>query len=312
VIFHALLKDVLFDLLTYPVFAVLIGLEMALSWYHNLKLYTFKDTITNLSCSAAEAVVDVAMKSTGLLLLLFFNRYAVWHTENHVLYWTLLFLGQDFMYWFLHWVDHNVRLFWAVHVTHHSSEEFNLTVAVRSSVLQPLYRNIYYIPLALLGFHALDILLMYAICNTYGFFIHTKAVRKLGLLDYFMATPSNHRVHHASNVKYLDRNMGMVLVIWDQIFGTYAAEEEEPVYGLTKNVESHNIINVITYEWRNMIADLRTPGLSFRQRFMYVFGPPGWSHDGSRQTAKQMREELELQSSPPMSLNEEEPELVME
>ena len=289
-------KDVLFELLTYPVFVFFISLELIISAYEGYKLYSFKDTATNLLCSALNAVFDLATKGLALAMFIYLGRFAPFHISNPYIYWTLLFLGEDFLFWFLHWVDHNVRFFWAIHVTHHSSENYNFTVAIRSSVFQPLYRNFYFIPLALAGFNALDILLMFAICNTYGFFIHTKLVKKLGFIDSFMATPSNHRVHHASNIRYLDMNMVMVLVIWDRLFGTYTREEEEPVFGLTQNLHSYNIGTVILHEWKKMLHDIKQP-ISFKDKLMYIFGPPGWSHDGSTKTAKQLRAELAMQET---------------
>jgi sterol desaturase/sphingolipid hydroxylase (fatty acid hydroxylase superfamily) len=299
--------DLIFNILTTPVYIVFIGLEMCINFYRHLHLYNKKDTINNILLSLLETGIDLALKGVALFVLMYFNRYAPLHISNAIWYWALLFFAEDFMYWFLHWADHNVRLLWAVHVTHHSSEQMNLTVAIRSSVFQPVYRYIFFIPIALAGFHAADIILMYAICNAYGFFIHTELVGKLGFLEYFMATPSNHRVHHGSNVKYLDRNMGMVLVIWDRLFGTYTEEDEKVVYGLTRNVGSDNILDIIAYEWRNMIVDLKQPGLTTTEKFMYIFGPPGWSHDGSRLTAKQMRKQLEL-NQPAIVIHTSEPE----
>jgi len=287
--------ELLLDLTFYPVFAVFIGLEVFLSWRSQLQLYHFKDSFTNVTLSIFNGIVDLAVKGIWLFVLLYFNKYAFFHIQNVFLYWFLLFLGQDFCFWLLHYVDHKCRLFWAVHVTHHSSEKFNLTVAIRSSVFQPLYRPIYYIPLALMGFNGVHILFMFAVCNTYGFFIHTDMVGRLGFLEYIFATPSNHRVHHSSNVKYLDKNMGMVLIIWDRLFGTYQKEEEKPKYGLTKSIKNDNPFNVITYEWKNLAKDLKKP-LTVRQKFMYIFGPPGWSHDGSSKTTRQLIEEAKIEA----------------
>jgi len=194
------------------------------------------------------------------------------------------------MYYWLHRIDHYCRFFWAVHVTHHSSEEFNLTVGFRSSVFQPLYRFIYFIPLALLGFRGVDIMFIYAATQIYGILIHTKTVDKLGVFEYFLSTPSHHRVHHASNVKYLDKNMGMVFIIWDKMFGTFVKEDEnEPVvYGLTENIRTYHPLKMVFHEWISIVKDLRKQ-TSLKNKFMYIFGPPGWSHDGSKKTSSQLR-----------------------
>src|SRR6185295_952441 len=128
-------------------------------------------------------------------------------------------------YWLLHFVDHKCRFFWAIHVTHHSSEEYNLTTGFRSSVFQPFYRTIYFLPLPFLGFHPLDILFMYAATQLYGVLVHTEWNLRLGWLEHLLVTPSHHRVHHASNGRYIDKNMGMVFIVWDKIFGTFAPED---------------------------------------------------------------------------------------
>ena len=134
---------------------------------------------------------------------------------------------------------------------------------------------------------------IYAATQIYGILIHTKTVGKLGFLEWFLSTPSHHRVHHASNVKYLDKNMGMVFIIWDRLFGTFEAEDEKEkvVYGLTENIKTYHPLKMVFHEWINIGKDLRKPS-SIHAKFMYVFGPPGWSHDGSKKTARQLRAQL--------------------
>ena len=202
------------------------------------------------------------------------------------------------MYYWLHRVDHYCRLFWAVHVTHHNSEEFNLTVGFRSSVFQPLYRFMYFIPIALMGFRGIDILFAYSATQIFGILVHTQTVNKLGFLEYIIVTPSHHRVHHGSNVRYLDKNMGMFLIIWDKLFGTFQAEEtSDPVkYGLTTNIKTYNPITMVFHEWKNIVKDLRK-NVPLKAKLMYVFGPPGWSHDGSTKTSRQLRTELKQKTN---------------
>lgn len=207
------------------------------------------------------------------------------------MYWTILLFAEDFMFYWMHRIDHFCRFFWAVHVTHHSSEEFNLTVGFRSSVFQPLYRFVYFIPLSLVGFDPLDVMFMYAATQIYGILIHTKTVGKLGFLEWFLSTPSHHRVHHGSNIKYLDKNMGMIFIIWDRVFGTFEKEEEVVVFGLTENLKTYNPITMVFHEWGAIFNDIKKQ-ITLKEKFMYVFGPPGWSHDGSRKTSKQLQDEL--------------------
>jgi sterol desaturase/sphingolipid hydroxylase (fatty acid hydroxylase superfamily) len=242
-------------------------------------------------CTALNFGLDVAMRGVTLAALIFAYQFSPFHIENQFVYWLLLFLGQDFLYYLLHLVDHYSRFFWAVHVTHHSSEKFNFTVAIRSSVFQPLYRFVYFMPLGFLGFQPLDILFMYAACQTYGFFVHTEKIRKMGFLEWFMVTPSHHRVHHAKNPIYLDKNMGMVLIIWDRMFGTFQEETEKPEFGLTTPLKTGSPGEVIFGEWKKLIQDLKRP-VSFDLKWKYIWNPPGWSHDKSTLTSNEIREAL--------------------
>jgi sterol desaturase/sphingolipid hydroxylase (fatty acid hydroxylase superfamily) len=281
--------------LTVPVYAVVIGLEILYSYWHDKKYYSTRGTLANIYLSVLNFSLDIVVRGLCLAVLWYFYQFrfvSIDKAVHPVLYWSVLLITQDFMFYWLHRVDHYCRFFWAVHVTHHSSEEFNLTVGFRSSVFQPLYRFIYFIPLSLVGFDPLDVMFMYAATQIFGILIHTKSVGKLGILEWFLSTPSHHRVHHASNVKYLDKNMGMILIIWDRLFGTFAEEEEEVVYGLTTNLESHHPVHLVFHEWKSIFKDISRKGLGLRDRFMYVFGPPGWSHDGSRKTSRQLRDEL--------------------
>lgn len=292
-------KESVIIMFSTPVYAILIGLEIILSYVHNRHWYSVKGTLTNVYLSALNFALDILLRGVCLFILDLFFRYRFFEIENPVLYWIGLLILQDLCFYFLHLVDHVCRLFWAVHVTHHSSEEFNLTVGFRSSVFQPVYRFIWFIPLSLVGFKSIDIMLMYSATQIYGILIHTQHVGKLGFLEWFMATPSHHRVHHGSNPQYLDKNMGMVFIIWDRIFGTFEEEKEPVKYGLTENLkEPYHPVKVVFHEWQSIIRDLRKPS-PLKAKLMYIFGPPGWSHDGSKKTAKQMRAELAKRKEQP-------------
>jgi sterol desaturase/sphingolipid hydroxylase (fatty acid hydroxylase superfamily) len=229
-----------------------------------------------------------------LAILQYFFLHAILQWQNAFAYWLMLLLVEDFLYYWLHRFDHEIRFFWATHVTHHSSQHLNFSVGFRSSVFQPLYRFIYFIPLAYLGFKPLDIVFIYAVTQIWGILVHTEMIDKMGWLEYILITPSHHRVHHASNAKYLDRNMGMFLVIWDKLFGTFQPElpagDYQPIkYGLIKNVEKPNAVNIVFHEWKQMWKDVLQKNITIRQRIGYLFGPPGWSHDGSRLTSEELR-----------------------
>lgn len=277
-----------------PIYALVIGIEILYSYWREKKYYSTKGILANIYLSTLNFSLDILVRGICLGVLWYFYQFkffAIDKTMHPILYWSVLLFAQDFMFYWLHRIDHYCRFFWAVHVTHHSSEEFNLTVGFRSSVFQPLYRFIYFIPLSLAGFDPLDVMFMYAATQIYGILIHTKTINKLGFLEWFLSTPSHHRVHHASNVKYLDKNMGMVFIIWDRLFGTFEKETEEVKFGLTTNIGTYNPVTMVFHEWKAILSDLKKP-VSFKDKFMYIFGPPGWSHDGSRKTSCQLRAEL--------------------
>lgn len=287
--------------LSIPIYTTVIGIEILYSYWHQKKYYSTKGLLANIYLTALNFSLDILVRGICLGVLWFFYQFqfcSIDKATHPILYWTVLLISQDFLFYWLHRVDHYCRLFWAVHVTHHSSEEFNLTVGFRSSVFQPLYRFMYFIPLSLVGFNPLDVMFMYAATQIYGILIHTKTVGKLGMIEWVMSTPSHHRVHHASNTIYLDKNMGMVFIIWDRLFGTFAKEEEQEkvVYGLTQNINTYNPVTMVFHEWKEMWNDLKKD-TTFKDKLYYVFGPPGWSHDGSKQTAKQMRDALKKRES---------------
>jgi sterol desaturase/sphingolipid hydroxylase (fatty acid hydroxylase superfamily) len=287
-------RETLLLLISTPFYALIIGGEMLVSAIHQRKIYSTRGTLANIYLTALNFGLDLLMLGICLRLLGYFGQFAFFGISNVYVYWAVLLVAEDFMYYLLHYVDHYCRFFWAVHVTHHSSQEFNFTVGFRSSVFQPLYRMVYFIPLALCGFKPLDIMFMYSATQIYGILIHTQYGGRFGFLEWFMSTPSHHRVHHASNPKYLDKNLGMVFIIWDRLFGTFCAEDPaEPVrYGLTTNIEKPGPVTLVFHEWIQMWKDVSRP-LPLRVRIRYLFGPPGWSHDGSRKTSRQLQEEYQ-------------------
>ena len=289
------LKEQWLIFISTPVYIFIIGLELLLSHLQHRKAYTLKDAAANLYLMLMNTGIDLAFRIIYLAILNYFYLHALIRIEQGVLYWFMLVILEDFLYYWLHRFDHEIRFFWAIHVTHHSSQKLNFTVGFRSSVFQPLYRFIYFIPLALLGCKPLDIAFVYSATQIWGIFVHTELVKKMGWLEYFMVTPSHHRVHHGSNPKYLDKNMGMFLIIWDKLFGSFQpelpADVYQPItYGLTRNIEDPNAVSLIFHEWKQIWRDTTQKGISFRIRLRYLFGPPGWSHDGSRLTSRQLRE----------------------
>lgn len=275
-----LFKDSSLLLITMPIYLVLIGIEIVVSYLHDRHYYSLKGTLTNVYLAAVNVGLDVLMRATWFAVLSWVFQFHFFRVSSPWVYWIALLVLQDLLFYWLHRVDHACRLFWAVHVTHHSSAEFNLTVGFRPSVLQPLYRFAWFLPLALIGFRPEDILLMYSLTQLYGVLVHTRYVGKLGLLEWFMCTPSHHRVHHGTNAQYVDKNLGMVLIIWDRLFGTFAKEQEPVRFGLTGQTATHHPLHVIFHEWRAIWNDLRQP-IAFRNKLKYIFGPPGWRDNES-------------------------------
>ena len=290
------MKEQLLILFTTPLYILVIAGEVLLSHFHLKKYYSIKETLMNVYLCLLNGGIDLLFRAIYLVVLLWFYKFHILDFSfSPWLYWIALFILEDIAFYVEHRVDHYCRLFWAVHVTHHSSEEFNLTTGFRSSVLQPIYRFIYFIPLVLLGFQPIDIVFMYSLTQIYGILVHTQYINKMPRwFEAVFVSPSHHRVHHASNIRYLDKNMGMVLIIWDRLFGTFQQElQEEPVkYGLTKQLDNpHHPAKIIFHEWMDLGTDLKKK-VSLITKIKYLFMPPGWSHDGSTKTAKQLRKEI--------------------
>jgi sterol desaturase/sphingolipid hydroxylase (fatty acid hydroxylase superfamily) len=276
---------------------VLTLAEMWLSYRENRKYYEKRDTLTNIYLTSLAFILNLAVNGSIFFILSFTYQYKLFVIHNAIIYWFVLIVTQDFLYWVLHYVGHYSRMFWAVHVTHHSSEHFNLTTGFRSTVFEPLYRVFFYLPLALMGFDPINILYAYLVTQLYGNLVHTQYNVPLPKwYGWIFVTPSHHRVHHASNIPYLDKNMGMLLIIWDRIFNTFHEENlPEPIkYGLTHQPEDMGPVNVLFHEWKALLHDARkAPG--FGNKIKYFFNPPGWSHDGSTQTARALQKEYDEQ-----------------
>jgi len=277
-----------------PIYALLIPLEIILSHLSHQHRYSTKETLINVYFNVISAAIDLIMRGFALWVLVGVVHFDLALHLPFAAYWLILFLGEDLLFWLEHYVDHSSRFFWAMHVTHHSSTEFNLSTGFRSSVFMPFYRYLYFIPLAWMGFRPADIFFMYAITQLYGILVHTQAIKNVPRwIGAVLVTPSHHQVHHASNTPYLDRNMGMVLIIWDRLFGTFTEEmkEEKPKFGLTKPLPApHHPIKVITHEWEEVYKDMKKD-VSLWNKIKYLFYKPGWSHDGSSKTSAELRKE---------------------
>ena len=273
---------------------ILTLVEMYFSYAQDKKIYSKRDTWINIYLMTVAVIVNLAMKTATFFLLDYCYQFHLFKISNVWAYWTVLILVQDFLYWFLHVVGHYVRVFWAMHITHHSSEHFNLTTGFRSTIFEPLYRVFFYLPLAFMGFTAMDVLFAYLITQIYGNLVHTQAIGKLHpWFEYVFVTPSHHRVHHASNLRYLDKNMGMLLILWDRWFGTFQEElpHDAVKYGLTSQPKDTGVVNIVFHEIIALSNDIKKAP-RFSDKVKYILNPPGWSHDGSTKIAKVMQREF--------------------
>jgi sterol desaturase/sphingolipid hydroxylase (fatty acid hydroxylase superfamily) len=299
------LYDQVLVLVSTPLYVLIIGAELLISHIEGVKAYSARDTIHNFCLSLITGLTDLLMRSISFVVLTFFFQATAISWPHSVAYWLVLLLGVDMMHYWLHRLGHNCRLFWAVHVNHHTSTHFNFSVGFRSGVLEPFYSFLFFIPIALAGFRPVDIFLMYSACQVWAILTHTEKIKKLGWLEYIFVTPSHHRVHHASNPIYLDKNMGTVLIIWDKLFGTFQpelpADQYQPIrYGITHPLERETLPAIIFHEWRDIWKDIRRKDISFKHKMKYLFGPPGWSHDGHRMTSEQMRQQEQMQYKDPV------------
>ncbi|MFZ1807370.1 MAG: sterol desaturase family protein [Cyclobacteriaceae bacterium] len=262
--------------LSIPIFFLLIGIELAVERFSHRKLYRLPDAISNLSCGITSQLSGLFLKilAIGVYEILFSN-FAFFELERGWLYWIALFLLVDFAYYWAHRMSHEVNLFWGGHVVHHQSEDYNLSVALRQSSFQVVWTFAFNLPLALIGFETLDFALVAALNTLYQFWIHTETIKKLGFLEYFLNTPSHHRVHHGRDPKYIDKNHAGSLIIWDKMFGTFQAEEEKPTYGITKPINSWNAVWANVSHYAEMGKDLKRIE-NWSDKVKYLFKKPGW------------------------------------
>jgi sterol desaturase/sphingolipid hydroxylase (fatty acid hydroxylase superfamily) len=275
-----------------PLFAVLIALEVL--WYRRARrAYPWRQSLTSIGVWAGRAATAIA--GGGLIALAY---GALWRLApvriplDNVWSWVLLFVGLEFFYYWFHRCSHEIRWMWATHSVHHTAEAIHLVAAYRLGWTGLISGGwLFYAPLILMGFDPRAVVLMLGLNLTYQFWLHTEAVRKLPRwFEHVFNTPSHHRVHHAVNPIYLDRNYGGVVILFDRWFGTFAEERaEEPCrYGLVDPNPSHNPFVVALREWARLARDL-VRARSWRQRLGYTFGAPGWKPGGAGHTTAELR-----------------------
>lgn len=276
-----------------PIFFLAVAIEAF--WAHRTarELYRARDTAVSLLMLLASIVIEILPKILWIALMTLLHEWSPLRdiVGRQPWAWLMLFFLDDLTYYAFHRSNHEVRLLWAGHVNHHSSEYMNLGTALRQGVGERVYKLVFWLWLPALGFDPAMVLSMIGLNLTYQFWVHTEAVRRLPRgFEAIFNTPSHHRVHHASNIRYLDRNHAGVLIVWDKLFGTFSPEleSERVVYGLTKNIESFDPWRVLVHGYSEIVRDVLRAD-RFGDRLRYLLEPPGWSHDGPDKRAKVLR-----------------------
>jgi len=276
------------DLITLaiPAFVLLLLAEAVAGAIMRRDIYDFKDAAASVSMGIGSVIVDLAAKAIQFSVLTFLHRFALFSIGFQWWAWILLFFGDEFSYYWFHRVSHECRFFWASHVVHHSSQRYNFSTALRQTWTGSFCSFVFWLWLPVVGFAPVMIMTMKAISLLYQFWIHTELLTSIGPLERILNTPSHHRVHHGSNPRYIDRNHGGTLIIWDKLFGTFEPENpaDPPRFGLTHNIDTHNPMRIAFHEWVQMFRDAwNAPG--WANKLLYIFGNPGWRHDAPVQPA---------------------------
>ncbi|NVJ88354.1 MAG: sterol desaturase family protein [Flavobacteriaceae bacterium] len=277
-----------------PFFIATVLLEIVLTIKIKMDEYEFKDAGTSILMGLGNVFIGLFTKAMILGIFYFLYEFRFFTLPFKWWSWILLLFAEDFIYYWFHRISHENRFFWASHVVHHSSKKYNLSTALRQTWTGSFVSFVFWIPLVLVGFHPIMVLTQISISLIYQYWIHTELITKMPKwFEAFFNTPSHHRVHHATNPQYLDRNHAGIFIIWDKIFGTFEPEVEKPIYGLIKNINTYNPIKVAFIEWYNMFSDLFSSKTSILNKFKYLIKPPGWKHDNTGILSSDLRKEWE-------------------
>lgn len=297
-----------------PCFIALILLELTYSKSHDdhEDLYVWKDLMASGAMGIGSAILGPLVKVTVLIVVFNFTyelfnpivdgvRMNIMGYESFSYAWYVFLacqLADDFTYYWFHRANHEIRLLWAAHIVHHSSEHFNLGTAIRNGWFTLLYKPFFYMWMPAIGFPVEVVIFALAIESFWQFQLHSKYVPKMGWIEKIFNTHTMHQVHHAQNVEYLDKNHGGFLNIFDKIFGTWKEldDDAEVKFGVIHAPKSYNPMVILTHEFKDIWNDMKK-SRKLSHKLMYIFGPPGWSHDGSTLTVKQQQRLFEEQKA---------------
>lgn len=282
--------------ITIGVLAVCLLIESIYVSWKNIKVFDLHDTLANIILGIIYGAFGVGFAIAIYNLYEFLYQFRIFDLNLSVITIAALVLLDDFINYVSHRVLHENRFFWAVHEVHHSSENFNFTTGIRLTVATNLTIWPFWTILPILGFKTEWIIIVGSVSHLYGILTHTRLIGKLGFLENFLVTPSHHRVHHGKNIEYLDRNYGVIFIFWDKMFNSFEEEKAEVEYGILHPEKSKNPIRILFNPWINLAKQVASvPG--WKNRFLTLWHSPGWSHDGSSQTAKEMQAEFNRKSS---------------
>ncbi len=259
-----------------PIVLAMIFFEILVSNFQNQNLYKRSDTLCTIGLLLGNIIVAFAIKGLVLAFHIYLYQFRAFDFVNQIPIWALwiiTFISIDLVFYVYHRMSHRIRFLWAIHLSHHSSEEMNFAVSFRQAWFGPISKIPFFMILPLLGFDPTIIAVAGVISILWGIVGHTQVIGKLGPLELIFNTPSHHRVHHGSNKQYIDKNYGNLLIIWDRMFGTFEPEEEEVKFGLVNNVNTFNPVKVTFIAWMSIIEDLKKKN-SFFEAIKVIFGPP--------------------------------------
>ncbi len=256
-----------------PIMIGLAVLEMFISFRQNKKLYKGKDFVASLTIGLVQVGLGTLTKSATFLIVLFLYNIVPWSISVNWFTCILCFFILDFLRYWAHRFGHETNVFWATHVTHHNSEQYNLSTSFRLSWTQQI-KLIFFLPISLMGFNPFVFFICHQIAVLYQFWIHTEYIRKFPKpIEFFFTTPSHHRVHHGRNPKYLDKNYGSTFIIWDRIFGTFQPEMEQADYGILEQPKGFNPITLNFHVWQDIVKNM-TQSKTIGQAVKVIFNRP--------------------------------------
>jgi sterol desaturase/sphingolipid hydroxylase (fatty acid hydroxylase superfamily) len=237
--------------------------------------YNLHDFKNSMLLMLTGLVVDIGAKALAIRLLLSLYEHSLFQLGYDWWVWALCYIAWDFIFYVKHYLEHNVRFMWAIHVNHHSSPYMNLSTSLRSGVLKSSYRYFFWAILIGIGFPVPMFLVLYGLGKVWAFFSHSQRLGHWGIWEKFTVTPSHHLLHHSCNEDNLNKNFGETFLFWDKLFGTFKTTSQPLQYGITEPVNHHDFKDVVFHEFNSMVRDLRQAD-TFKHQLLYIFGRPGW------------------------------------